>query len=217
MLIPIADVNVSKGHKPLLTVLFIFINIGIFLYQWFLPPVQQEFFVYTYGNIPSDLFHGYNLFTLITSMFLHGGWLHLLGNMLFLWIFADNIEATIGSFRFLGFYLGGGIVACFTHAYFSPNSIVPCIGASGAIAACLGAYMMMFPGSKIKVLLFFLISFRVPAFLFLGIWIAMQLVSGMGTLGAVHMPGEQIAYWAHIGGFVYGFIFGMFFRSYIKE
>jgi membrane associated rhomboid family serine protease len=155
---------------------------------------------------------------LLTNIFLHGGWFHLLGNMLFLWVFADNIEATLGYSKFILFYLAGGILASLTHIVLNPMSEIPCVGASGAIAACLGAYLVMFPSSKIKVLfIFILTSFRVPAIFFLGFWIIQQFTAGIGAIQASTAQTDGVAYWAHIGGFVFGVVVGLMYRSKAKE
>ncbi len=138
--------------------------------------------------------------------------MHLIGNMLFLLIFADNIEAVIGNLRFLLFYLAGGIFAALVHCYVLKWSTIPCIGASGAISATLGAYLVMFPTSKIRVL-FFIFSFRVSAFVFLGFYIVQQVMAGWGSLQLHAAESSGVGYWAHIGGFGYGFIRGWFFRS----
>jgi membrane associated rhomboid family serine protease len=214
MLFPIGDDNVEKGHKPLITKCLILINILVFIYELSLPENAQENFIMQYGSIPLEITNGKDYFTLITCTFLHGGWMHLIGNMLFLWIFADNIEATIGSYKFLLFYLLGGIAASLLQSYLNPNSIVPCVGASGSISACLGAYMLMFPKSKIKILLFFFII-RVNAFIFLAFWIIQQLFAGFGSFAIATADTEKggIAYWAHIGGFVFGVVAGLYFRK----
>ena len=214
MFLPIGDSNIVKGSKPVFTYLLLVLNCLIFLFQFSLPPQGRVAFVEQYGSTPTDIMQGYQVYTIITSMFLHGGWMHLIGNMLFLWVFADNIEATIGSLRFAFFYLLGGIAATCTHIYFNAQSTIPCVGASGAIAACLGAYLVMFPGSRIRVLfIIFLTTFRVPAILFLGFWIAQQFISGIGSLGAATSDTEGVAYWAHIGGFAFGLLAGILFRS----
>jgi membrane associated rhomboid family serine protease len=151
-------------------------------------------------------------------MFLHGGWIHFLGNMLFLWIFADNIEAKIGNLRFFAFYLFGGIVAYLTHLYFNLGSATPTVGASGAISAVMGAYLVMFPRSRVK-MLFLIFVFRIPAVLFLLFWAYQQTMSGMATLGP-NVDNSGVAYWAHIGGFAFGVISGIYFRTlpgYQKE
>lgn len=218
MFFPLGDSNIERGHKPFITYILIAANVMIFLYQFMLPPNLQAAFVYQFGSIPLEITHGTDLYTLVTCMFLHGGWMHLIGNMMFMWVFADNIEATIGSFKFLLFYLAGGILASMTHSILNPSSQMPCVGASGAIAACLGAYLVMFPKSRIKVLiLIFFTTFRVPAILFLGIWIGQQFLAGFGTLGAATSDTAGVAYWAHIGGFVFGVVSGFLFRSRARE
>lgn len=164
--------------------------------------------IYTYGAIPKYIVNGERLFTLFTSLFLHGGWMHLIGNMMFLWIFADNIEVTVGNLRFAIFYLLGGIFGAVVHSYLYVVSSIPCIGASGAISAALGAYLILFPSSKIKVL-FFLFVFRISAFAFLGLWIVQKLFAGWAAIGFDTTNTSGIGYWAHIGGFAYGFIFGL--------
>ncbi len=217
MFFPIGDVNVTRGVKPIFTPLFIGLNIAVFLWMFQLNPYEQADLVMQFGCTPSRLMRGEGIYTLITSIFLHGGWMHIIGNMLFLWVFADNIESTIGYNRFLIFYLGGGIFATLVHVFFNVNSDVPCVGASGAIAACLGAYMVMFPGSRIKVLfILFLSSFRVPAYLFLGIWMIQQTLAGLGSLSTTTLDTSGVAYWAHIGGFVYGILAGFFFYKEAK-
>lgn len=136
--------------------------------------------------------------------------------MLFLWVFADNIEATVGSLKFLIFYLIGGLMAVLGHVVLDPDSMVPMVGASGAIAACLGGYLVMFPKSKINMLFLITFSrFKINAFWFLGFWIAQELVSGIGTINNV--SGGGVAHWAHIGGFVAGLAGGYFFRNTAKR
>lgn len=211
MIFPIGDDQVHRGHTPIFSYSFIALNVLIFLYQVSLPIPDLNSFVIEYGAIPNEIINGQDQFTLLTSMFLHGGWMHLIGNMLFLWVFADNIEATVGSFKFVIFYVLGGIAAVFGHIYFNVNSSVPMIGASGAISAVLGAYIVMYPHSRVKVLVFFITSFRIAAIFFLGFWIIQQIISGMGDLNSV---GEAagVAWWAHIGGFAFGVIAGFFFK-----
>lgn len=147
----------------------------------------------------------------VTSLFIHAGWLHLIGNMLFLWVFADNIEATIGNFHFLLFYLIGGLAAHAAHIYFHPYSGIPTVGASGAISAVMGAYLVMFPTSRVRMLFIFFI-FRVPALLFLGFWIWQQWLSGTAALSVETVQSAGVAWWAHIGGFIFGVIAGFYFR-----
>jgi membrane associated rhomboid family serine protease len=214
MFFPIGDVQVQRGYKPMFSYLLIAINVLIFLYQFFMPLDQQEAFVLKYGSIPNEILNGQDYFTILTSMFLHGGWMHLIGNMLFLWVFADNIEATIGYPKFLLFYFLGGVAATLTHAILSPESNIPCVGASGAISAVLGAYIVMFPKSHVKVLFVIMLStFSVPAIYFLGIWIVQQLIAGVGSLTVKTMDTTGVAYWAHIGGFVFGVLAGFLFKK----
>lgn len=211
MFFPIGDDNVRGKSKPIITYLLIIFNCYIFWQQLQLSPEQMESFFYDYGAVPAYIWKGHNLHTLVSSMFLHGGWMHLIGNMIFLWIFGDNVEVTIGSFRFLLFYLVGGIFAALVHCFVLQGSTMPCIGASGAISATLGAYLVMFPSSKITVL-FFIFSFRVSAFVFLGFYIVQQVMAGWDSLELKAAESAGVGYWAHIGGFGYGFIRGWFFR-----
>lgn len=213
MLLPIGDDNIKGGYFPLISYGFILLNVAAFLYQVSLGDNMGQF-VSDFGSIPSEITRGRDLYTLFTSMFLHGGWGHLLGNMLFLWIFGDNIEATVGSRRFLFLYLFGGLLAHALHIFFYPDSGIPTVGASGAISAIMGAYIVMFPTSRIK-LLFFIIPFKVPAFIFLGLWIYMQINSGLNALSLTE-ANVGVAYWAHIGGFIYGLIQGLLFRPYLR-
>jgi membrane associated rhomboid family serine protease len=148
------------------------------------------------------------------SMFLHGGWLHLLGNMLFLWIFGNNIEDRLGRIPFLVFYLAGGIIAALTQVFISPQSDVPLVGASGAIAACLGAYLILYPRARITSLVFLGIIYQlldVPAVIMLGYWFVLQLIDGFASLGGGNAQGG-VAFFAHIGGFVFGMIVGAILR-----
>ena len=207
MLFPIGDDQVKGGHFPLFSYAFIVINILIFIQQIRYP----DMLVGAFGSVPVETLNGENLYTLLTSMFLHGGLMHLVGNMLFLWVFADNIEATIGNGRFLMFYLLGGLAAHLGHIYYNPSSIVPTIGASGAISAVMGAYLVMFPTSRVKMWFFFFI-FRIPAVLFLGFWIFMQWNSGTAALETIDANTGGTAWWAHIGGFAFGVIAGLYFK-----
>lgn len=228
-MIPIGDDNVVGGYKPYFSYGFILVNILIFLLQLATPGNL----ICEFATIPLDISNGKGYYTIITSMFLHGGWMHLAGNMLFIWIFADNVEATIGNFQFLIFYILGGIAGSAGHLFFEsggaevlqnccmicpganecetacPGSI-PSLGASGAISAVLGAYLVMYPKSRIKVWAI-LFTFRWPAFIFLALWFAEQLISGLGSLGPSVSGG--VAWWAHIGGFVFGVACGFAFRG----
>ena len=211
MLFPIGDDQVKGGHFPLFSYGFIVLNVAIFLFQTSLPPSQLNAFIFDFGSIPAETAQGEDLFTLFTSMFLHGGWMHLIGNMLFLWVFADNIEATIGNFSFLIFYLLGGLAAHAAHLYFNFDSNIPTVGASGAISAVMGAYLVMFPTSRVK-MLFIVFTFRVPALLFLGFWIWQQWLNGTAALDIQTAESSGVAWWAHIGGFAFGIVAGLYYR-----
>lgn len=211
MIFPIGDDQVKGGHFPIFSYGFIALNIGIFIYEATLGERQLSVFIDNFGSVPFEITHGEDLHTLATSMFLHGDFMHLLGNMLFLWVFADNIEATIGSPRFLLFYALGGLAAVAGHIYFNMESLVPMVGASGAISAVMGAYLVMFPKSRIK-LLFLIFPFQVTAWLFLGIWIWQQWTWGTSSLMEAD-GGGGVAWWAHIGGFAFGLAAGLLFRT----
>jgi len=212
MIFPIGDVNVKGGAKPFLTYSFIGLNILVFLYQLTLTDAQCAVFVNTYGVIPAEIVAGKDFSMSFTSMFLHGGFMHLIGNMLFLWVFADNIEAVIGNIKFALFYFLGGLAAVALQTLSNPSSVIPMVGASGAISACLGAYLVMFPKSKIKILVVFLFSsFNIGAIYFLGLWIAQQFIAGIGSIAKTADTGG-VAYWAHIGGFAFGVLAGLFFK-----
>jgi membrane associated rhomboid family serine protease len=184
------------------TVLLIAINLLLFLYELAQPDTNA--FIATYGMIPDQ----FSFQTLFTSMFLHGGWMHVLGNMWFLWIFGDNIEDILGHGKFLLFYLVCGMVAGLAQVLVDPTSRVPTVGASGAIAGVLGAYMMKFPHSRILSLVTIIIFFttvEVPAWLMLIYWFGIQFFYGVGSIGYSHVSqGGGVAYMAHDGGFVAG-------------
>ncbi len=216
MFFPIGDTQIKGGYKPVITYAFLAINIVVFVYSFSLGSGINSF-ITMYGTIPSEITSGVDYYTLLTSIFLHGGWMHLIGNMLFLWVFADNIEATIGSPKFLVFYILGGLAANGAHIYFNLGSNIPCVGASGAIAAVLGAYLVMFPKSKVKVLVLILFrNFKIPAIAFLGLWFIQQLISGVGSISETTET-SGVAWWAHIGGFVFGILAGWWFRDLIRN
>jgi len=211
MILPIGDENIKGGHYPIVSYGLLALNIIIFFYQASMQPEALRDFVYTWGAVPAEISRGENLITLLTSMFLHGGAGHLIGNMLFLWIFGDNIEATIGNFRFLFFYLAGGLAAHALHIFLGGSSEMPTVGASGAISAVMGAYLVMYPRSQIK-MLFFVFPFRISAWLFLGVWIWQQWMAGAATMRMDSSQVSGVAYWAHIGGFLFGVLLGFYFR-----
>lgn len=217
VIFPIGDDQVKGGHYPIVSYALLAANVLVFFYQLSLGTALDAFFM-EYGSIPVEILNGEDYFTLFTSIFMHGGWMHLLGNMAFLFVFADNIESTIGSPKFLFFYILGGLFATAAHIFFNMGSSIPSIGASGAISAVLGAYLVMFPTSKIKVLvLIFFRSFHMAAIWFLGLWIGQQLLSGIGSLGPATANSAGVAWWAHIGGFFFGIIGGFLFRKTIPQ
>ena len=202
---PISDVIPSRT-APVVTVAIIVVNALVFLYQLSLPEPALQLFVARYAVVPA-YFHPA---TLVTSQFLHGGILHVGGNMLYLWIFGDNVEDRLGHVRFFIFYLFAGIAAAILQILFNPFSRIPMIGASGAIAGVMGAYFVLYPQSRVLTVVFliFLIDVvEIPAIFFLGIWFLMQLLSGVGSIGVSSMTGGT-AFWAHVGGFVVGFVTG---------
>jgi membrane associated rhomboid family serine protease len=202
---PIRDHNPSE-RTPWVTWALILANVAIFLLTF--PGASDRalslIFV-DYGMIPARNLAGQGAETLITHMFLHASWLHLGGNMLFLWIYGDNLEDTLGHFRFLLFYLACGLAAAALQMLPDPMSLAPMVGASGAIAGLMGGYLLLFPRAKIDVFLFFIIFFRiipVPAWIVLGIWLILQLYSSF----AVSAEASGVAYFAHLGGFVAGIV-----------
>lgn len=203
MIFPIGDTNVHGGAKPYVTYTFIALNILVFLYSVSLGDGLLQFYN-DYATIPRNIMDGYGYLTLLTNTFLHGGLMHILGNMLFLWIFSDNVEAVMGNVAFILFYLSGGIFASLAHVLTNQQSIIPSLGASGALSAVMGAYLVFFPKSKVKVLVLFLFrNVHISALYFLGAWFAMQLYSSFSDMGRNENEGGT-AWWAHIGGFIFG-------------
>ena len=200
---PLRDTQPSYS-RPIVTVLLIVINMLVFLFEFSLDPETQNLFVDTYALIP----YHFQIASVFTSMFLHSGWMHVLGNMWFLWIFGDNIEDILGHGKYLLFYLACGVAAAIAQVGMNPDSQVPMVGASGAIAGVMGAYMIKFPQSRILTLftlLFFWVT-EVPAWLMLIYWFGLQFLSGVGSLGASQTMQGGVAFFAHIGGFVAGMI-----------
>lgn len=201
---PIRDHNPS-GSTPYVTYALIAANVAIFLSYWggLDGDVAAARFLDSWAMFPRRISQGHDLVTILTAMFLHGGWMHLLGNMLFLWIFGDNLEDVFGHLRFLGFYLLSGFCAAFLQIAGDPMSDVPMIGASGAIAGVMGGYMLLFPRARVDVLVILVVFFRVfaiPAWIVLSIWFGLQLLSSL----AAGSEADGVAYLAHVGGFVGG-------------
>jgi len=227
-MIPLRD-DIPSRTFPVVNLLLIGANVAAFLYQVMLGPLLPRF-VHEFAVIPARYFHdaivaGGRLeqvtapdlvVPLVTSMFLHGGWLHLGGNMLYLWIFGDNVEDRMGHGRYVVFYLLCGMLASAAHIWTNANSRIPSLGASGAIAGVLSAYLLLYPKARVVVLLplwFFWQVFKVPAVLFLGIWFVQQTFSGLLSLGVASAQTGGVAWWAHIGGFLAGaLLVGLFAR-----
>jgi len=201
--IPLKDVIPSRT-VPIVTITIIVLNSLAFLFELSLPNPVLESFIRLYGVVPAD----FTLLTTVTSMFLHGGWLHFLGNMLYLWIFGDNVEDQLGHARFVLFYLICGVAAGLAHVFMNPASTVPTVGASGAIAGVMGAYFVLYPHSRILALLPLFVFWEVievPAIFFLGIWFVMQFFSGVGSIAMGARAGAGgVAFWAHVAGFLAG-------------
>jgi membrane associated rhomboid family serine protease len=201
--IPLRDVIQSRTF-PVMTVTLIVLNTLAFGFELALSGRALAGFINLYGVVPAN----FGWLSLFTSMFLHGGWLHFSGNMLYLWIFGDNVEDRLGRVRFVCFYLMCGVVAGLAHVFMNPASAIPTIGASGAIAGVMGAYFVLYPHSRILALLPLFIYFEVievPAILFLGVWFVMQFFSGVGSVvSGSHAGAGGVAFWAHVAGFLAG-------------
>ncbi len=212
-MIPLKD-DTPRFSTPVVTLLLIAINCIIFFYQISLGPKLDQRLVFRYGMVPARVEAAVTtqsghpeiaLESFFTSMFLHSGWLHLIGNMWFLWIFGDNVEDALGHFGYLIFYLTCGIFAGITHTFFNWGSRMPAIGASGAIAGVMGAYIVFFPRARVLTLvplIVFFFTVRIPAWVILGYWFFLQFITGVGSLGVDTAGG--VAVWAHVGGFVLG-------------
>ena len=219
-LIPLRDSTRSR-HFPYLTIIIIILNLYIFFRQFTGSQAELSFIISNYAFVPAHLtanlqsssFFGLLHTPLITSMFLHGGWFHVIFNMLYLWIFGDNIEDKLGPVRFLLFYLLCGIAGNLAHVFIDPTSPIPLVGASGAIAGLLGAYVITFPRARVTSLFFVLFFFfirDIPAIYFILFWFALQVINGVSSLGIM---GSTTAWWAHIGGFVFGILLMILFRK----
>lgn len=219
-LMPLGDDNAGRTTTPYITYALIAVNVAVFVFL----QLPNQAFTYAFAAVPLEITHGIDLvqsvrgvpqapgpqpiqLTLLSSMFMHGGWMHLLGNMLYLWIFGDNIEDALGHWKFLAFYLACGILASAAHVSTEPNSFIPSLGASGAIAGVLGAYLRLFPTRQVRVLLGYAGIVRMPAFIVIGFWAVLQFLNGFGAVFKTEQTdGGGVAYMAHVGGFVAGLI-----------
>lgn len=213
-MIPIRDDNPTR-RVPWVTIAFIALNIAVFAYELSLEPAGLEAFWLRWAFVPArflaDPFAPSQIVTLFTAMFMHAGWIHVGGNLLYLWIFGNNVEDRFGPVGFIAFYLGSGILAALAQLAAAPGATIPMLGASGAIAGVLGAYLLLFPGASVVTIIpvfIFIEVARVPAYLVIGFWFVLQLGSGLASLGAGAAAGG-VAWFAHIGGFCAGLLFAL--------
>ena len=201
-LVPLGDASRPPTRFAVVTTLIILLNVWVFFQEL----TYGDLYIWTWSAVPIRILHGHRWITLLTSMFMHASWMHIIGNMIYLWAFGRAIEDSMGSGRFLIFYLTGGIVAMLTQIMGDPYSRIPCLGASGAIAAVMGAFLVTFPRDRIRTVLFFFIFFRVtfiPAAFLIGFWFLIQIFN-FGAVAQVRTSG--VAYLAHIGGFLFGVV-----------
>ncbi len=225
-MLPLNDPDIHRRTTPYVTMGLLAVNALVFLYQLTLNDLDQLIFTYRFGTVPAELTGKLELglegigrgivvdlaspiptwATMFTSMFMHGGFLHLAGNMAFLWVFGDNIEDRFGHVRYLLFYLAAGVGAVWAQVMIDTDSVTPMVGASGAIAGILGAYLLLYPRNRIStlVLMGFIFVIRVPTAVLLGFWVLLQAFSGLGSLAAPSSAGSGVAYFAHLGGFAVG-------------
>jgi len=208
-MVPVGDDNTSRRIQPVVTYALIALNVLFFFVEF----MGGDAFIETWAFIPSRFLAnpGGDFLTIFTSMFMHAGWLHIGGNMLYLWIFGDNVEDRFGHLRYLGFYLLCGIAATFAQLAFSMGSSIPNLGASGAIAGVLGAYIVLFPRRNVRVMVGSGVS-QMPALIVIGLWFVLQLFSGIGSIAATADTGG-VAYMAHIGGFIAGVVLAFILRG----
>jgi membrane associated rhomboid family serine protease len=215
-MIPIGDVNPRRSF-PVATVGLILMNVGVFLYQLTLTPEAQDVFIASAALIPQRLLGAPSLgaaITLVTAMFVHSGWLHLIGNMIFLWVFGDNVEDRLGILPFLGIYLLTGLAASAAQVASAPASTIPIVGASGALSGIAGVYLVLFPRARVRVLLPIFVFVRiieVSALAFFAIWFLLQAVQGLADIGGTGDGG--VAWFAHMGGFLAGVVVGLLVRG----
>jgi membrane associated rhomboid family serine protease len=209
--IPLRDISRRPVHRPVITVSIIAINVFVFVLEL----LGGEAFVQQWSVVPATIVAGQHWVTILTAMFMHGGWMHIIGNMVFLWAFGPEIEDAMGPVRYLAFYLLGGVVAFLAQVAAMSSSTVPNLGASGAIAAVMGAFLITYPRDRIRTLLllgFFVTVTVIPAAVLIGIWFLIQLFSQVGSVVAAQ-SGGGVAYMAHVGGFIFGAITARFFED----
>jgi membrane associated rhomboid family serine protease len=217
-MLPIRD-DAPRYSTPYVNYFLIALNALVFLFELALDPRSRNAFMFSFGVVPAEVTRalhaasfGPAFLPILTSMFLHASWLHIIFNMWGLWIFGDNVEDALGHFRYLVFYLLSGIAASFAHIVFNLGSRVPSVGASGAIAGVMGAYFVLFPSARVLTWVFFIFFSWLPAWLILGYWFIVQFLSGATTsIAPTHQTSGGIAFWAHVGGFLAGVLMVKFF------
>ncbi len=220
MFFPIGDQNIKGKGMPVANITIMAINIIVFMVIelpiFYQSEALADTFFKNWGAQPCHILQFEKMYTLLTSMFLHGSLLHIIGNMFFLYIFGDNIEQTIGRSNYVLFYILGGIFAAYTFAIFEGNTAcMPMVGASGAIAAVMGAYLAMYPRSQIR-LLIVIFTVSVPAWAFLAFWGGQELFTSLRGISLIEEVGDQVAHWAHAGGFIFGLLAGLYFKNRYK-
>jgi rhomboid family protein len=211
--IPLRDVTRRPAHRPVVTVLIIVANALVFLLEL----AGGDAFVQRWSVIPADIVAGHQWITILTAMFMHAGWMHIIGNMVFFWAFGPEIEDAMGPFRYLAFYLLSGLIASIAQIVAGPASTVPNLGASGAIAGVMGAFLITYPRDEIRTLLiigWFVRLTVLPAALLIGLWFLIQLFSGIGSIASVQSGG--VAYMAHVGGFIFGIVAARLFENRLR-
>jgi membrane associated rhomboid family serine protease len=209
-MIPISDASRRPVHFPVVTLLIVGVNALVFMLELSL----GDSFVNQWALVPANIYAGRDMLTILTAMFMHGGWMHIIGNMVFLWVFGPEIEDVMGPLRYAIFYLLGGLAATVAQVAIDPTSTIPNLGASGAIAGVMGAFLITYPRDRIRTVLFFGYFTRitvVPALLLVGIWFLTQLFNEVGSIAQVQSGG--VAYMAHIGGFIFGMITARIFET----
>lgn len=217
---PIGDENAGQRRRPIVVQFLLVANIAIFIYQWLLSERRLSDFLERWAAVPAFISEGSHLYTLLTCAFLHGGWMHLGGNMLFLWVFGDNVEDVLGHFGFALYYCLCAIAASGLQVLIDPHSFVPLVGASGAISGVLAAYILLFPSGRVRTLIligFIPIIMLFPAWIVLGLWVFLQFLNGFASLSVDTAQTGGIAYFAHIGGFIAGSLLVWVFRDPVAQ
>jgi membrane associated rhomboid family serine protease len=217
---PIGDENAGQRGRPIVVQFLLVANTVIFIYQWMLSERRLNEFLERWAAVPAHISDGNHLYTLLTDAFLHGGWMHLGGNMLFLWVFGDNIEDVLGHFGFALFYALCAIAASGLQVLVDPHSVTPLVGASGAISGVLAAYIWLFPSGRVRTLIllgFIPLIILLPAWIILGLWVFLQFLNGFASLSVDTAQTGGVAYFAHIGGFVAGSLLVWLFRDPVAQ